>query len=34
MIQTLEDMLNDYADEYVRYVHISGDLPDDGKLAD
>lgn len=34
MIQTLEDMLNDYAKEYVRYVHISGDLPDDERLAD
>ena len=33
MIQTLEDMINDYSDEYVRYVHISGDLPDDHELA-
>lgn len=33
MIKTLEDMINDYTDEYVRYIHISGDLPDDDKLS-
>lgn len=29
----LVDMMDKYTDEYVRYVHISGDLPDDDKLA-
>jgi hypothetical protein len=29
----LINMIDEYTDEYVRYIHISGDLPDDDKLS-
>lgn len=32
-MNNLINMMDEYTDEYVRYIHISGDLPDDDKLS-
>lgn len=34
MIKTLEQMIDEYTNEYVRFVSVSGDTPEEDKISD